>query len=78
MQLTVRNVSRELKQRLEALSTSRGESINSTVLRILEQAVELNQRMVRLERYATWNEQDFEEFESALDEQRQVDEELWR
>ena len=78
MQLTVRNVSPELRKRIEALSKSRGESMNTTILRILEHAVELDRRMQRLARYATWTEEDHAEFEDALAEQRQVDDELWR
>ena len=77
MQMTIRNVNPELKKRLEELSKSRGESMNTTVLQILEQAVKLDQRLLRLARYATWTQQDFDEFEEALNEQRQVDDELW-
>ena len=77
-QLTVRGVSDEIDRRLESLSRERGQSVNSIVLEILEKAVGVDERRRRLERYATWTQEDLEEFQKALDEQRQIDEELWR
>ncbi len=77
MQLTVRNVSPELRRRIEALSKQRGESMNSIILMILEQAVALDHRLQRLARYATWTDEDADAFDEALQEQRQLDEELW-
>jgi len=77
-QLTIRGVSDELGQRLDALARAKGQSVNTTVLRILEGAAGVNERRQRLERYATWTERDVEEFEGALRAQRAVDEHLWR
>ncbi len=76
-QITVRGVSPELSKKLEELSRARGESLNATVLFLLERATGVDARRRRLERYATWTESDFEEFSRALSGQRQVDEELW-
>ena len=53
-QLTVRNPSPELSRRLRALSEAHGESINTTVLRLLEHAVGLADRREWLQRFATW------------------------
>ncbi len=64
--------------RLRGIAQAQGESVNSTVLRILEQAVGLDARRQRLARYATWTAEDLSDFERALADQRRVDEELWR
>lgn len=77
-QLTVRNVSKELAKRLDALAEARGQSVNSVVLDLLTQAVGLDERVARLKRYATWSAEDAAEFERALAAQRTIDEELWR
>lgn len=77
-QLTVRNVSKELAKRLDALAEARGQSVNSVVLDLLSQAVGLDERVARLKRYATWSPEDAAEFERALAAQRTIDEEMWR
>ena len=77
-QLTVRGVTRELADALEKLSEERKESVNATVLHILKHALCIDERRKRLERYATWTEEDAREFEEALSEQRVVDEEQWK
>lgn len=75
-QLTIRGVSGEVGRRLENLS--RGQSLNATVLEILESAVGVGQRRQRLARYATWTQADLEEFNEALVTQRIIDDPLWR
>ena len=76
-QLTIRGVPDEVGRRLETLSRERGQSINATVVAILESAVGYEERRKRLERYATWTTADREQFESALAEQRTVDDADW-
>ncbi len=77
-QLTIRGVSDKVGSRLENLSRSKSQSVNATVLEILESAIGVNGRRRRLERYATWSPEDLSEFEEALAAQRQIDENLWR
>ena len=77
-QLTIRGVSDEVGQRLEKLSRARGQSLNTTVLSILESAVGVDERRQRLERYTTWTQEDLEEFNEALAPQRTIDDALWR
>ena len=77
-QLTIRGVSEEVGQRLESLSRSRGLSLNATVLEILKSAVGVAERRQRLARYATWTQEDLEEFNEALAAQRIIDDLLWR
>lgn len=76
-QITVRNPSPELTRRLKTLAESRGESLNKTILRLLSDAVGIDERRQRLLGYATWTEEDYEEFEAAQASQRVVDEEMW-
>ncbi len=73
-QITLRNIDPELSQRLRAISTERGESLNSTVLCLLKDAVGLDARRDRLRRYITWTTDDLAEFTDALHAQRIVDE----
>lgn len=77
-QLTIRGVSDDMADRLRALARERGESVNSTVLALLEDALGIDARRERLARYATWTPDDLGEFERALSEQRQVDPDLWK
>lgn len=77
-QITIRNPSTELAKRLRMISEARKESLNSTILRLLEEAVGLHERRERLRRYATWTDADRDEFEEALAAQRTIDEGLWR
>lgn len=77
-QLTVRNPPAELSRRLRALADSRGESVNTTIIRLLQDALGIDERRERLARYASWSEADAREFDDALALQRTVDEELWK
>ena len=76
-QITLRNVDPELSRKLRAISEERQESLNSTVLRILRTALGIDERRDRLQRYATWNQDDLEEFNDALAAQRVVDKRYW-
>jgi len=76
-QLTLRNVDPDLSRRLRAISAERGESLNRTVLQLLRDAVGLDERRERLLRYATWNDEDLQEFTAALDAQRVVNGRYW-
>ena len=77
-QITLRNVDPELSRRLRAVSAERGESLNSTVLSLLKDAVGLDARRERLRRYVTWTADDLAEFTDALRAQRVVDERYWQ
>ena len=69
-QITVRGLSEEVSWRLARLGRDRGESVNTTVLGILEDAMGINARRGRLERYATWSAGNVAEFDRALAAQR--------
>ena len=76
-QLTIRGVTDELNRRLTKLGKSKGQSVNAVALRILEDAVGIDARRQRLDRYMTWSSTDLKEFEAALKDQRVIDDELW-
>jgi len=77
-QLTIRGVSDELGRRLQSLSQAQGQSVNATVLQILEVVLGVEQRRQRLMKYATWTREDLGEFQATLADQRRIDEKLWR
>jgi len=77
-QITLRNVDPELLRRLRAISTERGESLNSTVLRLLRDAVGLDARYDRLRRYVAWTADDLSDFTDALRAQRVANERHWQ
>ena len=77
-QLTIRGVPDEVASRLDRLSRSRGQSVNTTVVDILAAAVDVHARRERLARYATWTEEDRREFMDGLSAQRVVDDRLWQ
>ncbi len=77
-QLTIRNVPDEVARRLDRLSRDRSISLNAVVLDILTESVGVDARRARLERYATWTEEEAASFDEALTSQRVVDADLWR
>lgn len=77
-QLTIRGVSEELSRQLARLSQDRGQSLNTTALQILEDALGVDARRERLQRYATWSPADKREFDGAVAGQRVIDDGLWR
>ena len=77
-QLTIRGVPDEVGRRLERLSQALGQSVNTTVLQILEAAVGVDGRRRRLARYVTWTREDQAGLNGALALQRTIDDPLWR
>jgi hypothetical protein len=78
--LSIRHVPPELARALDDEKRRRGTSLNRTVLDLLAQALGLGAtRTNGLERFAgTWTQEEFEEFERAIEFTEQIDEELWR
>jgi hypothetical protein len=73
----VRGVSDEVSRRLEELSKATGQSVNATVLEVLEHAFDVDARRSRLEHYATWSDAEYREFQASLAAQRAIDPEVW-
>lgn len=76
--LTIRSVPIEVGKRLDQISRDRGESLNAVVVGILTESVGVDARRARLERYATWGEDEASAFDDALASQRVIDADLWR
>lgn len=76
-QLTIRNVSPELSRKLSDLSKGSNRSINATVLDLLSNSLGVSARRARIERYATWSEEEAAEFDEILKAQRPIDKDLW-
>lgn len=81
--LTVRNVTPVLAEALEEEKKRLGVSMNSTVLHLLSESLNLNSRPRQwtngLEKLAGgWTEEEFEEFQAVLAEIRVIDEEMWK
>ncbi len=77
-QITVRGVPKELSRRIAKLAEVRNQSINATVLQLLERATGIDGRRERLAQYTTWTADDVKELDEALALQRTVDESLWK
>jgi predicted transcriptional regulator len=71
--ITIRGLSPDLHERLRELARQRGEGLNRTVVRLLEEAVGVGRRRQRLARHATWSPQDLADFMEALRAQRGID-----
>lgn len=78
--LTVRNVPEALAEALEREKGRRGESLNQTVLDLLSQGLGVEGRRSNgLARLAgRWSEAEFAEFQQAVAELEQIDDELWQ
>jgi hypothetical protein len=80
--LTIRQVPPELAKALEEEKRRRGSSLNRTVLDLLSQALGIGASGRRTnglgELAGSWTQEEFEEFEQAIEFTEQIDEELWR
>jgi plasmid stability protein len=81
--ITLRNFPHDLARALEEQAAESGTSLNKTVIRLLERTLGLSpkppgERYRDLDELAgSWTAEDAREFDRALDEQRQIDPELW-
>jgi hypothetical protein len=84
--ITLRDLPPELKRAVEERAEREGLSLNRTVIRMLQEATGLGpsgkREVVRhhdLDHLAgTWTKEEADEFDRALAEQRQIDEEMWK
>ena len=82
--MTIRNVSDELSDALEAETCRRGLSLNRTVLALMGEALGIPDRRSRrrsngLRRLSgTWSEEEFRRFEEAVAPFGEIDRELWK
>lgn len=80
--MTIRNVSADLAAALQEEKSRRGLSLNRTVLALMREALGVSdgaERSNGLRRLAgTWTEDEFSEFERAIEPFGEIDEEVWR
>ena len=80
--MTIRHVSTELAEALEAEKRRRGISLNRTVLLLIQEALGISSGKIRsngLRRLAgSWSENEFRDFERAVAPFSNIDEDLWR
>jgi plasmid stability protein len=78
--LTIRNLPPTLAEALEREKRRRGQSLNQTVIELLDQG--LGTLRTRSNGLASlgggWSEKEFRDFEQATAQFEEVDEELWR
>ncbi len=84
-QLTVRGLDIELNKALKQEAAEQGVSVNRLVVQVLREAVGLYATAPTVREFhdldhlaGTWNTADAAEFDDALNEQRQIDAELWQ
>ena len=77
-QLTIRGVPDEVARRLAKLSRERGQSLNATAVQLLAEALGVDERRRRLERYATWSAEEAEAFDRKVASGRVIDDDVWR
>ena len=77
-QITIRGPRAELTRRLKQLSEERGESLNHTVLSLLESAVGIDDRRSRLQRYMTAEDDEMAKLDEATKQQRTIDPRDWQ
>ena len=80
--LTIRGIPEDVARALRKEKERRGRSINQTVIELLKQALNLEWKSKGgngLEKLAgTWNQEEFDSFESTTAVFEQTDEEHWR
>ena len=81
--LTIRNVTPRLADALEKEKNRLGTSMNSTVLRLLDESLGLDDKPGQwrngLEKLAGgWTDEDFQEFERNTADQRVIEEDIWK
>jgi hypothetical protein len=79
MQYTIRNVSAELDRALKARAKKTGKSVNQVALEALAQSVgqPVKRRSLR-DMPGEWSKRDAARFDRFLEQERRIDEELWR
>ncbi len=79
MQYTLRNVPADLDRALKARAKQLGKSVNQLALEALAGSVGANLRRRNLrEMPGAWSKEEAARFDSFLEENRTVDEELWK
>lgn len=83
--ITLRKLPPELEEKVEARSRELGLSLNKTVIRLLEERLIPSSSALGGRRHTdldhlsgSWSDEEADEFDESLDQQRQIEPELWR
>jgi hypothetical protein len=83
--ITVRNLPPELARAIRQKAKQERTSLNRTVISLLEEATGLGRPAKKAVLYhdldhlfGCWSKEEYEEFNEALREQRQIDPEMWK
>jgi hypothetical protein len=82
--VTLRNVPPDVERAIRRRAREKGSSLNKAIITLLEERVGVRRRTGQgvvyhdLDNLAgTWSQKEAAEFDTALGEQRRIDEELW-
>ena len=83
--VTIRGVDPELAKILKATATTQGKSVNQLVLDILKEGLGLKKEKKYTREYddlndlfGRWSEDEFQRIQSKINQERQIDQDLWR
>jgi plasmid stability protein len=82
--ITLRNLPADVEREIRKRAREKGISANKAVIGLLEEHLDIEQKG-KIKRYhdldhlhGAWTKKQSEEFDKALEDQRQIDPELWR
>jgi plasmid stability protein len=81
--ITIRGIDEEIDSRLRKKAQESGDSINTTILKLLRKALQLDKDKPYPEYHdldslaGTWSEEDRSEFEKSQEGFNQIDRDLW-
>lgn len=80
-QITLRNMSKELEKRIRALARKRNESLNTTINRLLSEALGIRVGQAKKRDLsalaATWSQEEYERFEESVHVFETIDRDVW-
>jgi hypothetical protein len=81
--ITIRGIDEEIEKALRKEAEESGDSINTTILKLLRKALRLDKRKVYPEHHdldnlaGTWSAEDLREFNQSQEGFRRIDKDLW-
>jgi plasmid stability protein len=83
--VTIRGVEPEVANKLKLTAAEQGKSINQLALEIVKEGLGLNKERKFSREYndldhlfGSWSEDEFRQIHKKIDQERQVDQELWK
>jgi len=82
--ITVRGIEPDVAEKLRKAASQQGTSINKIILDMIHKELGLQKEKMYSKRYSDldslfgqWSEEEFQEISSAIEENRQIDSEIW-